>query len=376
MNLIAPIPGQELGPQYAADQNQSFSIIDSHNHSPSSGVQVTPAGLNISTNLNFQNNSPYNIASVIFSMPAPNSNLTTLYTNAQSGGGITDLFYNDGAGNIIALTKAGEVNATIASLPGESYSGGTFTWKQGSGSTIPANFDIGSITIRPNVAMTTNGIVLSPPSGISSQYNVQLPIVPGSVIGIMQIDTSGNMLSTLVPDNSTLIISSQVLQINPSYTATQQAIASPSGAIIMFGGAAAPNGWLLCDGTNYLQSTYPALFSAIGTAYGSADGTHFNVPDFRGIFPRGTDNGAGNDPDASSRTSANIGGNIGDNVGSTQGYIVESHNHNYTRATTNTFEGPNGAGNVYDVGVSDSTGSFGGNETRPINTYVNFIIKT
>ena len=29
------------------------------------------------------------------------------------------------------------------------------------------------------------------------------------------------------------------------------------------------------------------LFTAIGTAYGTADGTHFNVPDFRGIFPRG-----------------------------------------------------------------------------------------
>lgn len=213
MNLILPTPGVQFGPQYAADQNQDLLIIGSHNHSPGSGVPVTPSGLDISTNLNFQNNSPYNVYSVIFSASASNSNILTLYTAPQSGGGINDLFFNDGAGNIIALTKAGEVNATIASLPGESYAGGTFTWVQGDGSTTPANFDIGSITIRPNTAGTTNGVVLGPPSAISSQFNVQLPVVPASVTGIMQIDTSGNMLSSLVPDNSTITIASQILKV-------------------------------------------------------------------------------------------------------------------------------------------------------------------
>ena len=221
MGLILPTPGQEPGPQYGVDQNQSGTITDGHNHTPGSGVQIPPAGLDISTNLNFQNNSPYNVSSVIFSVPASNSGLTTLYTAPQSGGGITDLFYNDGAGNVIALTKAGEVNATIASIPGESYAGGTFTWKQGAGSTTPANFDIGSVTIRPNVAATSNGVVLGPPSGISSQYNVQLPIVPG-VTSIMQLDSSGNMLGTLVPDNSTIVISSQVLQVPASGITTTQ----------------------------------------------------------------------------------------------------------------------------------------------------------
>jgi hypothetical protein len=192
MNLILPTPGQEPGPQYAFDQNQSGTITDAHNHSPGSGVQINPSGLNISTNLSFQNNSPTDVGSVVFSNPGPNSNLTTLYTNSQSGGGVTDLFYNDGAGNVIALTKAGEVNATIASLPGESYAGGTFTWKQGNGSTTPANFDIGSVTIRPNVAATTNGVVLGPPSSISSQYNIQLPTVPIAT-SFLQIDPSGNM---------------------------------------------------------------------------------------------------------------------------------------------------------------------------------------
>ncbi len=213
MSLIAPTPGKDPGPDYANNQNQTFFIVDSHNHSPGSGVQITPAGLNINADLTFNNNRATNIYGVQFSAPATDSiDLTFLYTAPQSGGGINDLFFNDGAGNVIALTKAGAVNATIASIPGESYAGGTFTWVQGAGSTIPANFDIGSITIRPNVAATTNGVVLGPPSGIASQYNIQLPIVPVAT-SIMQLDSSGNMIATLVPDNATIIITSQILQV-------------------------------------------------------------------------------------------------------------------------------------------------------------------
>ena len=242
MSLILPTPGQEPGPQYAADQNQDLLILDGHNHSPGSGVAITPAGMDISTNLNFQNNSPYNVYSVVFSMPAPTSSLTTLYTNTQSGGGLVDLFFNDGAGNVIALTKAGTVNATIASLPGESYAGGTFTWKQGAGSTTPANFDIGSITIRPNTPATTNGVVLGPPSSISSLYNVQLPIVP-SVTSIMQLDPSGNMLATLGVDNSTIVISSNTLVVPavlPNSAAITESMLAPraTGQTVGIGGVA------------------------------------------------------------------------------------------------------------------------------------------
>lgn len=56
--------------------------------------------------------------------------------------------------------------------------------------------------------------------------------------------------------------------------------------------AVAPDGWLLCDGASLLRATYPALFIAIGVAYGSADGTHFNVPDLRGRTPVGADGAA------------------------------------------------------------------------------------
>jgi microcystin-dependent protein len=61
----------------------------------------------------------------------------------------------------------------------------------------------------------------------------------------------------------------------------------PSGAMAMWPTAAAPTGWLLCQGQSVLRTDYPALFTAIGVAYGSVDGTHFTLPDMRQRFPLG-----------------------------------------------------------------------------------------
>ena len=56
----------------------------------------------------------------------------------------------------------------------------------------------------------------------------------------------------------------------------------------MYGGATAPSGWLLCDGTAVSRTTYAALFAVISTTFGTGDGsTTFNVPDMRGVFPKG-----------------------------------------------------------------------------------------
>jgi len=63
---------------------------------------------------------------------------------------------------------------------------------------------------------------------------------------------------------------------------------TPAGTVIQFAGAAAPTGYVACDGASLLRAgTYADLFAAIGTTYGSVDGTHFNVPDMRGLFVRG-----------------------------------------------------------------------------------------
>lgn len=58
-----------------------------------------------------------------------------------------------------------------------------------------------------------------------------------------------------------------------------------------------PAGWLKANGAAVSRTTYAALFSVIGTTYGAGDGAStFNLPDLRGIFMRGLDDGRGIDP--------------------------------------------------------------------------------
>lgn len=54
------------------------------------------------------------------------------------------------------------------------------------------------------------------------------------------------------------------------------------GMIKPFAGTTIPTGYLLCDGSAVSRTTYANLFAAIGTTYGSGDGsTTFNLPDYR-----------------------------------------------------------------------------------------------
>lgn len=62
----------------------------------------------------------------------------------------------------------------------------------------------------------------------------------------------------------------------------------PTASIWMYGGASAPSGWLLCDGTAVSRSTYSALFAVIGSDYGEGDGsTTFNTPNLKSSVPLG-----------------------------------------------------------------------------------------
>jgi len=63
---------------------------------------------------------------------------------------------------------------------------------------------------------------------------------------------------------------------------------APIGSIQAYGGTTAPSGWLLCQGQAVSRTEYAELFAAIGTAFGTGDGsTTFNVPDFRETVPVG-----------------------------------------------------------------------------------------
>ena len=79
---------------------------------------------------------------------------------------------------------------------------------------------------------------------------------------------------------------------NAVETAVLQALAqtqvAPVASVQAFAGATAPTGWLLCDGTEYIQGDYAALFAVIGQTYGGSAG-NFRVPDTGGRVIIGKD---------------------------------------------------------------------------------------
>ena len=198
MSIPMPIPGLDPGPDYANNQNAGFLIVDSHNHTAGKGVPIPPAGLNISSNLTFQGNAATNLSYSSYAAGASaTSSIQSISTAPASG--INELFWTDSNGVATQITKNGVVNSTASSIPGESYGSGTFTWRQGSGSNTPANFDIGSITIRPNTALTTYGIQLSPPSSISSFYTITLPTIPTGATSLpLVMDNTGTMYASQI----------------------------------------------------------------------------------------------------------------------------------------------------------------------------------
>jgi microcystin-dependent protein len=151
------------------------------------------------------------------------------------------------------------------------------------------------------------------------------------------------------------------------------------GSVIAYTIETPPSGYLECNGAAISRTNYAGLFAKIGDLYGVGDGsTTFNLPDYRGKFLRGWDHGAGNDPDAATRTDAGD-GTVGDHVGTKQADEFESHDHTFYWNTAANLDGSNYSGDSRDVSTnlnsSSPIGNSGGNETRPINVNVMYCIK-
>lgn len=68
----------------------------------------------------------------------------------------------------------------------------------------------------------------------------------------------------------------------------------PVATILPFAGSVAPEGFMICDGSELLAAEYADLFTAIGTIYGVGQAAgSFKLPDLRGRSPIGAGQGAG-----------------------------------------------------------------------------------
>lgn len=245
MSLIIPNVSQELGPAYAQDVNSSLGTLDSHNHSPGNGVQITPAGLNINTDLPFLSNNATRLRSARF----------TLYPNIGAFGATAsdvacllavgvDLYYIDGSGNQIQITKSGFVNSGAGSISGlsgfpnasASYNGGTGTFVWDQGISQAANMDAATLIIRyPGSYPTPSGnyIALQAPTTLATGYALTYPNTLPSFNNSWLATTTSGSESWLSADNSTLTVSgSNLIVANAGITTTQIASATILGSNI------------------------------------------------------------------------------------------------------------------------------------------------
>ena len=247
-------------------------------------------------------------------------------------------FYFDGAGSGAEAIR-GLDNLEIATLEctGAAAIDGAATL----GSTLAVT---GAVTLTAALTTANGG------TGLSSYTAGDLPYyATGTTLTALGIGSGG-----------------QVLKTNTGATAPEWSTETdlcPVGSIVMYGAAAAPTNWLLCDGSAVNRTTYADLFSAIGIAYGSGDGSlTFNVPDLQTKFPIGYDGGSSYDIADTGGATADtptITGTVGSTTLTAAQIPAHAHGTPLTGWPTGSWTGGTGASNsaIDASGFSLATGS-------------------
>jgi microcystin-dependent protein len=141
---------------------------------------------------------------------------------------------------------------TNASVNGTITVNGTGTFA----SNLSVAGNIVGLSTRASTGTTTGALVLSGGAGIAGNLNV------GGVISTPTLPTG--TANTAV-----------------ATTAFVQAIAIPTGGLMMWPVVTPPSGYLLCNGAAVSRTAYAALFAVIGTTFGVGDNsTTFNLPNY------------------------------------------------------------------------------------------------
>lgn len=195
--------------------------------------------------------------------------------------------------------------------------------------------------IRVNTATADGALTLPPASTCEDGANVAVSVEPGA--GVKFIASNGKfvVLSTSGGDTIYDIDTNEAVgtyTIHP-YSLVRIHKASPTewivwkeraveicppGMISAWAVNSQPYGWLECNGSAISRTTYKRLFDNIGTQFGVGNGsTTFNIPDLRGEFIRGWDNGRGVDDNNSTQTASITNGSPNVTVaGNTTGLAV------------------------------------------------------
>jgi hypothetical protein len=146
-------------------------------------------------------------------------------------------------------------------------------------------------------------------------------------------------------------------------------------------------GWIVCVGSDVKISLFPSLFQTIGFLYGTGkNADEFKLPDYMGYFFRGLALDDAVDKGFAERVKNPATGSSGtsNGVGSIQQNMVQKHEHKYVNLTGKIPPFILGAGNsptnsenkdvFTDSNIYSSQKLLSGNETRPVNIYINYLI--
>ena len=248
-------------------------------------------------------------------------------------------------------------------------------------------------TIGLSTAGTERAIVDSNGLTIQAQGDIRLADSDSSHFVALQAAStvSSNLTFTLPSSDGS---SGSFLQTNGSGVLSFSTVQGvPSGAVFCIAVATVPSDYLECNGAAVSRTTYSALFAVIGTAYGAGNGSStFNVPDLRGEFIRGFDNGKGTDPEPGGRSiaTAQSDQNKAHNHTATSGVTDPGHTHVFSSNNSDSGDGntlndrsnePNtrtmtSSSNGTGISVSTTIANDGGTENRPRNISMMYVIKT
>jgi microcystin-dependent protein len=196
-----------------------------------------------------------------------------------------------------------------------------------------------------------------------------------NVTGTLPVANGGTGAATLTADNVLLGNGTSALQavapgtvgnvLTSNGTTWTSAAAMPVGSFLWHTASTVPTSYLEANGAAISRSTYASLFAVIGTTYGAGNGTTtFNVPDVRGYFVRGYDNGRGVDTSrvfGSNQVATHV-GVIGDSR-TTQQQEAQTQGDSVTVSPAETYFIMSGYQNT--SGSTTGPGNFVG--ARPIN---------
>ncbi|MEY9037384.1 tail fiber protein [Escherichia coli] len=285
---------------------------------------------------------------------------------------------NSTSETLAATPKA--VKAAYDLAAGKAPSSHTHPWNQITG--VPtASLTAKGITQLSSATNSTSEVLAATPKAVKAAYDLAngKQAADATLTALAALATAADKLPyftgvdraalTALTSVGRAILGKTSIQSVLDYLGLGEGSALPVGVPVPWPSATPPTGWLKCNGAAFSSEKYPNLAKVYPT---------LKLPDLRGEFIRGWDDGRGVD--------------AGRVILSIQGWLTGSHYHNIRSwdAWDNTVLVPNDRGgdsllstdNAVQEGAINGkftsqyrTELSGGNETRPRNIAFNYIVR-